>query len=88
MGGGGLLLAFWYLYVALMPYRQITDSLSLLALHPRWVLVNLIGVARARLALLGLPGLLPRHGGEVLPPLRGRPGEADGPRSLRPRLRA
>lgn len=52
-----LLLAFWYLYVALMPYRQLSDSLSLLALHKHWTFVNVLGVCGASLAILGLPGI-------------------------------
>jgi len=57
MGSGILLLAFWYLYVVLLPYGQLSNTLSLLVLNRNWVLVNILGSLGAMLGIIGLVGL-------------------------------
>jgi hypothetical protein len=55
---GVLLLAFWFLYAALLPYSQLSTSLSILVRNRRWTPVNLLGVSGALLGLLGQAGIL------------------------------
>lgn len=54
---GLLMLAFWYLYAILLPYRQLSNTLSILVLDRHWTLVNVLGVSGSTLGLLGLVGL-------------------------------
>ncbi len=54
---GLLMLAFWYLYAILLPYRRLSDTLSILVLDRQWSLVNVLGVSGSILGLLGLTGL-------------------------------
>ena len=55
--GALLLLAFWVLYVLLMPYREISGSLVPLATHRHWTWVNLLGISGAVLLIAGVPGI-------------------------------
>ena len=55
--GGVALIAFWYLFAALLPYRQLSDSLSLLVNTPYWSLINAIGAVGALMALIGVFGI-------------------------------
>lgn len=57
MGSGILLLAFWYLYVILLPYSQLSTTISLLVLNRNWVFVNILGSLGAMLGIIGLVGL-------------------------------
>lgn len=57
IAAGLFLLAFWWLFVILLPYREMTDSLSILALHRHWRWVNTLGVLGALCGIVGLPGL-------------------------------
>lgn len=54
---GTLLIVFWYLYAILLPYTQLSDTLSILVLDKDWGFVNILGVAGSLLGLLGLVGL-------------------------------
>jgi hypothetical protein len=62
---GGLLLAYWYLYVVFMPYRDLSTTLSILALHKHWTWINVLGVAGAAAGLLALPGIYLRQAEQV-----------------------
>lgn len=53
---GLLMLAFWYLYAILLPYRQLSNTLSILVLDRHWTLVNVLGVSGSMLGILGLTG--------------------------------
>lgn len=53
---GLLMLAFWYLYAILLPYRQLSNTLSILVLDRHWTLVNVLGVSGSILGILGLTG--------------------------------
>ncbi|HKJ28407.1 MAG TPA: hypothetical protein VJ965_12265, partial [Anaerolineales bacterium] len=54
---GVMLILFWYLYAILLPYGELSDTLSILVLDKNWGLVNVLGVAGSLLGLLGLVGL-------------------------------
>lgn len=54
---GLLMLTFWYLYAILLPYRQLSNTLSILVLNRNWTLVNVLGVSGSLLGLLGFSGL-------------------------------
>jgi hypothetical protein len=43
IGSGILLLAFWYLYAILLPYGQLSTTLSLLVLDKDWTFINILG---------------------------------------------
>lgn len=53
---GLLMLAFWYLYAILLPYRQLSNTISILVLDRHWTLVNVLGVSGSILGILGLTG--------------------------------
>lgn len=57
IGAGVLLLAYWYLYAILLPYGEITTSISILVLNRNWVWINVLGVVGSLLGLLGLVGI-------------------------------
>jgi hypothetical protein len=57
MAAGVLLLAFWYLYALLLPYRQLNDTLAILVNQKHWVFVNILGVTGSIFGLLGLVGI-------------------------------
>jgi hypothetical protein len=59
---GVLLLTFWSLFAVLLPYRQLSDTLSILVLNRYWVPVNLFGVTGAISGLFGLVGIFFRLG--------------------------
>ena len=54
---GVLLLAFWSLFAILLPYRRLSDTLSILVLNRYWIPVNALGVAGAIFGLFGLVGI-------------------------------
>ena len=54
---GLLFLSFWLLYVLLLPYNQLTDTLEILVVDSDWFMVNTFGIAGALLGILGLPWL-------------------------------
>lgn len=62
IAAGLLLLAFWYLYAILLPYAQLTNSLSILVQDKDWVFVNILGVTGTLLGMVGLVGLYLRIG--------------------------
>jgi hypothetical protein len=51
------MLIFWYLYAILLPYRQLSNSLSLLVLNRNWTFINVLGATGALLGIIGLVGL-------------------------------
>jgi hypothetical protein len=55
--GGIVLLGYWYLYAALLPYRKLDTTLSLLVTHKNWGFVNVLGVIGSVTALIGLVGV-------------------------------
>ncbi len=57
LSAGLLLLAFWYLYAILLPYRQLSSTLSILVLDKNWTFVNILGTGGAVISLLGLVGI-------------------------------
>ena len=57
IAAGILLLAFWYPYALLLPYKKLSDTLSILVSDQNWVLINLLGVCGSLLGLLGLVGI-------------------------------
>jgi len=57
---GCLLLGFWYLYAILMPYAELSDTLSILVVNKNWIFVNVLGVAGTLLGMLGLAGIYMR----------------------------
>lgn len=57
IASGLLLLSFWYLYAILLPYNQLSMSLSLLVLNKNWTFINIIGTSGALLGIVGLVGL-------------------------------
>ena len=57
MLAGVLLLAYWYLYAILMPYKDLTNTLSILVLDRHWTFVNIFGVAGSLIGLIGIVGL-------------------------------
>jgi hypothetical protein len=61
VAAGVLLLGYWYSFVVLMPYGELSTTLSLLVLDPAWTTVNAVGAAGAILGMLGLPGLYAQH---------------------------
>lgn len=57
IASGVLLLLFWYLYAILLPYGQLSSTLSLLVLNRNWSLINVLGSAGALSGIVGLVGL-------------------------------
>ena len=57
IASGVLMLLFWYLYAVLLPYGQLSTSLSLLVLNRNWTFVNILGSSGALLGIAGLVGL-------------------------------
>ena len=57
IASGALMFSFWYLYAILMPYGQLSTTLSLLVLNKNWVFVNILGALGALLGIVGLIGL-------------------------------
>lgn len=57
IASGVLMLLFWYLYAILLPYGQLSTSLSLLVLNRNWTFVNILGSSGALLGIAGLVGL-------------------------------
>ena len=43
VASGVALLAFWYLYAALLPYRKLSTTLSILVDNRFWLPVNILG---------------------------------------------
>jgi hypothetical protein len=64
ISGGGLL-AYWFLYVIFMPYRELSTTLSILALNKHWTWINILGVTGSAAGLLALPGLYLRQAEET-----------------------
>lgn len=54
---GIALVAFWYLFAVLLPYRELSDSLSILVNTKYWSIINGIGAVGALMALIGLFGI-------------------------------
>ena len=54
---GLLLLAFWYLYAILLPYGQLSNTLSILVLDKNWTFINILGTGGAVISLFGLMGI-------------------------------
>lgn len=67
VASGGLLLAFWYLFAILLPYRKLSGSLSILVLNRHWTMVNALGVCGALLGLLGVTGAFVSQIGAIGP---------------------
>ena len=57
IASGILMFLFWYLYAILMPYGQLSNTLSLLVLNKNWVFVNILGSLGALFGIIGLVGL-------------------------------
>ena len=57
IASGILMFLFWYLYAILMPYGQLSNTLSLLVLNKNWVFVNILGSLGALFGIVGLVGL-------------------------------
>jgi len=57
IASGVLMLLFWYLYAIILPYGQLSTSLSLLVLNKNWTFVNILGSLGALLGIVGLVGL-------------------------------
>jgi hypothetical protein len=62
-GSGLFLMAYWFLYVVFLPYDQIQDGLSILALDADWFWINVLGVLGALFGVLALPALYIKDGG-------------------------
>jgi hypothetical protein len=54
---GFLMLAYWYLYAILLPYGQLSTTLSILVLNRNWTFVNILGTLGSILSIIGLIGL-------------------------------
>jgi hypothetical protein len=54
VAAGICLLAFWYGYAFLLPFKMLKDGVWHLAAHSRWTPINLFGVAGTVLASAGL----------------------------------
>jgi hypothetical protein len=52
-----MMLAYWYLYAVLLPYKELSTTLAILVTHRNWVMVNLLGSTGALLGIVGLVGL-------------------------------
>jgi hypothetical protein len=65
MIGGILLVAYWYLFAILMPYGQLSTTLSLLVLNKNWTFVNILGIFGASISLFGLSGIFLSLGEEA-----------------------
>ena len=65
IASGVLLLAFWYLYAALLPYAQLSTTLSILVKDNNWTFVNILGASGALLGIVGLVGLFISLDGEL-----------------------
>jgi hypothetical protein len=48
------LLAFWYGYALALPFKRLPEGIRHLAVHPRWPLINLLGLAGTVFASAGL----------------------------------
>jgi len=57
IASGILMFLFWYLYAILLPYGQLSNTLSLLVLNKNWTFVNILGSLGALLGIVGLVGL-------------------------------
>ncbi len=57
IASGVLMFLFWYLYAILLPYGQLSNTLSLLVLSKNWAFVNILGASGALLGIVGLVGL-------------------------------
>lgn len=57
IASGLLLLAYWYLYAVLLPYRELSDTLAILVQDRHWFFVNLLGSIGALAGIVGLVGL-------------------------------
>ena len=57
IASGFLMMAFWYLYAVLLPYRQLSTTLSILIQNRNWTFVNILGSSSALLGVVGLVGL-------------------------------
>lgn len=67
IASGVLMLAFWYLYAALLPYGRLTNTLAILVQDRHWTMVNLLGASGALLGIVGLVGLFIRMDGVIGP---------------------
>lgn len=57
IASGIFMLAFWYLYAILLPYGQLSNTLSILVLNRNWTFVNILGSLGSLLGIIGLIGL-------------------------------
>lgn len=57
IASGILMFLFWYLYAILLPYGQLSTTLSMLVLNKNWTFVNILGSLGALLGIVGLVGL-------------------------------
>lgn len=65
IASGVLMFLFWYLYAILLPYDQLSSTLSLLVLNKNWAFVNILGASGALLGIIGLVGLFISAGGRL-----------------------
>jgi len=65
IASGVLMFLFWYLYAILLPYGQLSSTLSLLVLNKNWAFVNILEASGALLGIVGLVGLFISTGGRL-----------------------
>ena len=54
---GFLLLAFWFLYALLLPYKELDTTIAILVQDQQWTFINVLGVMGSVLGLFGLTGI-------------------------------
>jgi hypothetical protein len=54
---GVALLVYWYAFALFLPYRELSNSLSILVKNRNWIWINAIGVLGALTGLLGQAGI-------------------------------
>ncbi|MFC1997704.1 hypothetical protein ACFLXI_08900 [Chloroflexota bacterium] len=54
---GVCLLIYWYAFAILLPYRELSTTLSILVKNPNWIWINALGVFGALAGLLGQAGI-------------------------------
>ena len=54
---GILLVVYWYSFALFLPYRELSNTLSVLVINRNWTWINFLGVAGATSGLLGQAGI-------------------------------